>query len=66
MKREREQRKNEVLNTSLRTACAVKQPVASLDGIVNSIGTSGIVDLPQAKADLGHLVAIVEGDERDV
>jgi hypothetical protein len=45
---------------SVRTAGAVEQPVSSLDGVVHSVGAGRIVDLPQSKADLGHLVAIVQ------
>ena len=43
-----------------RVAQVVEQPVSSLDGVVNSVGAGSIVDLPQSKANLGHLVAIVE------
>jgi hypothetical protein len=42
------------------TASPVEQPVSSLDGIVYSIRASIIVDFPQTKADLRHLVTIVE------
>ena len=45
------------------TACAVKEPVAGLDGIVDDIGTALVGDLPQTETDLGHLSPIVEGDD---
>lgn len=45
-----------------RTACAVKKSVTRLDGIVNLIRTSRIVDLPQTEADLGQLLAVVQFD----
>jgi hypothetical protein len=44
------------------TASTVEQPVSSLDGIVYGVRASIVVDFPQAKADLGHLVAIVKRD----
>ena len=47
------------------TARAVKETVASLDRVVDRVGASGIVDLPQPEADLRHLVATVELDVRD-
>ena len=43
----------------LLTASTVEQSVSSLDGIVDSVRTCSIVDLPQSKANLRHLVAIV-------
>ena len=45
---------------NLHTASTVKQPVSSLDGVVDSVGAGSIVDLPQSKADLRHLVAIIQ------
>jgi hypothetical protein len=45
-----------------RTAGSIKQAVTSLDGVVDGVGTSIVVDLPQAESNLGHLVAIVEGN----
>jgi hypothetical protein len=44
----------------LLTASTVEQSVSSLDGIVDSVRTCSIVDLPQSKANLRHLVAIVQ------
>lgn len=49
-----------------RTASSVKQPVSRLDGVVNRVGTRGIVHLPQPKAHLGHLVAVIQRDNGDV
>jgi hypothetical protein len=46
------------------TACAVKQTVADLDSIVNSIGGGGIVDFPETETHKGHAVARVELDSR--
>lgn len=43
-------------------AGAVKQTVASLDGVVDLIGAGVVVDLPQAETDERHLAAIVELD----
>jgi hypothetical protein len=45
-----------------RTAGAVKQTVAGLDGIVDGVGADVVVDLPQAETHKGHLVATVELD----
>ena len=42
------------------TACAVKETVSGLDGIVNDIGGDVVADLPEAEAHLGHLGAAVE------
>lgn len=49
----------------LRTASTVKQSVSRLDGLVDLIGARLVVYLPQPKAHLGHLVAIVKLDARD-
>ena len=43
-------------------ACTVKETVSSLDGVVNLVGASVVVDLPEAEADERHLAAIVELD----
>jgi hypothetical protein len=43
-------------------ACTVKETVSSLDGVVNLVGASVVVDLPEAEADERHLAAIVEFD----
>ena len=48
----------------LLTACAVKETVARLNGIVDLVGARIIVDLPQAKTNNGHLVAAVQLDVR--
>jgi len=45
-----------------RTTGAVKESVAGLDGVVNSVGTRGIVDLPETETDERHLTAVVELD----
>lgn len=42
--------------------CTVKETVARLDGIIDSIGTGVIVDFPKPKANKGHLMAAVELD----
>lgn len=43
-------------------AGTVKEPVASLDGIVDNVG-SVLGDLPEAESDLGHLGPVrLEGD----
>jgi hypothetical protein len=42
------------------TTSAIEQPVSSLDRIVDSVRACRVVNLPQTKADLGHLVAIVQ------
>lgn len=43
-------------------AGTIKQSVAGLDGVVDSVGTGGIVDFPETETDLWHRVAIVELD----
>jgi len=43
-------------------ARAVEESIARLDGIVDGIGTGGIVDLPQAEAYLWHIIATVQLD----
>lgn len=49
------------------TESTVKQPVPCLDGIVDLVGTSVVVDLPQTETDLGHFIARrLELDRRDV
>lgn len=53
-----------IAKSLVRTACTIKQSVPSLDGVVYSISTGCIVDLPQPKSNLRHLVAIVERDIR--
>lgn len=47
----------------VRTACAVEETVASLDGVVDGVG-SVVLDLPETKAHEGHLIAAVELDGR--
>lgn len=42
------------------TASAIEEPVSGLDSIVDGVGASVVVNLPQTKADLRHLVAIVQ------
>jgi hypothetical protein len=46
------------------TASTIEKAVTGLDGIVNDIGGNGVVDLPEAEAHLGHLIAAVELDSR--
>jgi hypothetical protein len=53
-------------NQDILTASTVKQSVSSLDGIVDSVRTGSVVDLPQSKANLRHLVAIVQRNVRSV
>lgn len=38
----------------LLTASSVEQSIASLDGIIDGVGTDLVIDLPQTKAHLGH------------
>lgn len=42
------------------TTSSIEQTVTSLDCVVDSVGASVVVDLPQAEAYLWHLKAIVE------
>lgn len=44
------------------TTSTIKQTVTGLDGVVNGIRGHGVVDLPEAKAHLGHLISAVELD----
>lgn len=44
------------------TASAVKQTVTSLDGVVDSVGASVVVDLPETEAHEGHFIAVVKLD----
>ncbi len=46
------------------TTCSVEQSIAYLNGIVDCVGTSSIVDLPQAKANLWHRITAVELNSR--
>jgi hypothetical protein len=46
----------------IHTASSIKQPVSSLDGIVDSVRASIVVDLPQTETDLGHFVTIVQSN----
>jgi hypothetical protein len=46
--------------SSIHTTSTIEQPVSSLDSVVYSVRASIVVYLPQTKADLGHLVAIVQ------
>ena len=43
-------------------AGSVKETVAGLDGVVDSVGTGVVADLPEAEANLWHLIAGVELD----
>jgi hypothetical protein len=61
--RQEEQMQNRT-RRSIRTASAVKQTVASLDGVVDGVGAGLVGDLPQTKAHDGHVVAAVELDGR--
>lgn len=47
------------------TTRAVEQTVAGLDGVVDGVSGAGAVDLPEAEADLGHVIAAVELDVGD-
>lgn len=44
------------------TTCTVKKTVTSLDGVVDGISTSRVLDLPETEANLRHLIATVELD----
>jgi hypothetical protein len=44
------------------TASSIKKSISGLNGIVDSIGASGIVYFPEPKANLGHFVAAGELD----
>jgi hypothetical protein len=44
------------------TAGTVEAPVTGLDGVVDLVGASVVVDLPQAEAHEGHLEAAVQRD----
>lgn len=46
----------------LLTAGAVEETVTSLDGMVDLVGASLVVDLPEAKAHEGHVITAVELD----
>jgi hypothetical protein len=46
----------------LHTTGAIEQAVSSFDSIVDGVRAGVVVNLPQTKADLGHLVAIVQRD----
>jgi hypothetical protein len=43
-------------------ACAVKEAVAGLDGVVDLVGAGVVVDLPETETDKRHLAAIVKLD----
>lgn len=45
------------------TASTIEEAVASLDGVVDDIRGNGVVDLPEAEAHLGHVIAAVELDD---
>lgn len=47
-----------------RTAGAIEETVASLDGIVDLVGTSVVVNLPEAETHNGHLMAVTKLDSR--
>ncbi len=42
------------------TTRAVEKSTSNLDGVVGRVGGNRVVDLPQAKAHLGHLVAATQ------
>lgn len=42
------------------TACTVEQTVAGLDGVIDLISTRVIIDLPQAKANNGHVISAAQ------
>jgi hypothetical protein len=48
-----------------RTAGTIEETVASLDGVVDLVGTGVVVDLPETEAHEGHLKAAVKLDVRD-
>ncbi len=46
-----------------RTACTIEETVACFDSVIDLFSAGIVVDLPEAKADDGHLLAIVEFDD---
>lgn len=46
----------------LRTASTVKETVSNLDGVVDRVGASVVVDLPQTEAHDGHIIAATQLD----
>ena len=48
------------------TSGRVEKTISSLDCVVNSVGASCVIDLPQTETDLWHLLAIVKLDVWDV
>lgn len=52
------------LTDNSRTASAVKETVTGLDGVVDSVGASSVVDLPETEANNWHVMAAVELDRR--
>ena len=49
---------------SLHTTGTIEETVAGLDGVVDGVGASVVVDLPEPKSHHGHLLAIVQLDGR--
>lgn len=47
----------------IHTASSVKKTVASLDGCINLVCASVVVDFPQTKAHEGHVITTVELDD---
>jgi len=44
---------------------AIEEAVAGLDGLVDGVGSDGVVDLPETEAHLGHVMAAGELDAGD-
>lgn len=44
------------------TAGTIEKTITSLDGVVDDIGSDRGVDLPEAEAHLGHIIAAAELD----
>ena len=44
------------------TTSSIEQTVSGLDGIVNSIGASVVIDLPETETNLWHIIAAVQLD----
>jgi hypothetical protein len=45
------------------TAGTVEEAVSGIDGVVDDIRGNGVVDLPEAEAHLGHIMAAAELDD---
>lgn len=50
----------------LHTTGSIEKPITGLDGVVHNVSGLVVLHLPQAEANLGHLVAIVQVDTGNV